>query len=213
MHTIKAVLFASVLLGVSAASSANDVGTQVFRSVDAQGNVVFSDTPRQGSKPVDIQAPSSVTPLAPSFEVRPVPSAPPMDSQMFMGYQSMVITQPENGAGLNNGAGDVDVSVSLIPPLRTDLGHGLTITMDGNPVLQNSARMNVALADVSRGEHTLEAFVVNAQGQILFQSAPVRFSVQRTSLLMPGRANQPPPVNRPVPMPTPPVVPTPRAIP
>ncbi|OYY73542.1 MAG: hypothetical protein B7Y40_08830 [Gammaproteobacteria bacterium 28-57-27] len=203
MHTIKAVLFASVLLGMSAAGWANDTGTQVFRSVDAQGNVVFTDTPRQGAKPVEIQAPSSVTPLVPPPAAAAAPSAPPVDSQAFAGYQALVITQPENGAGLNNGTGDVDVSVSLVPPLRTDLGHGLTVTMDGSPVLQNSARMNVALADVSRGEHVLEAFVVSAQGQVMFQSAPVRFSLQRTSLFLPGRANQQSPSNVPTPRATP----------
>jgi len=204
MHTIKAVLFASVLLGVSAAGWASDTGTQVFRSVDAQGNVVFTDTPSQNAKPVEIQAPSSVQAMPPVPVPRvETPSAAPQDPSAFNGYQAMVITQPENGAGLNNGAGDVDVSVSLVPPLRTDLGHGLTITMDGKPVVQNSARMNVALADVDRGEHVLEAFVVNAQAQVVFQSAPVRFSLQRTSLLLPGRANQHPPVN----------VPTPRAAP
>lgn len=203
MNTIKAVLFASALLGLSATGWANDTGTQVFRSVDAQGNVVFTDTPRQGAKPVDIQPPSSVTPLEPSPASATEPSKPPVDSQVFAGYQSLVITQPENGVGLNNGSGDVDVSVSLVPPLRTDLGHGLSVTMDGTVVLQNSARMNVALADVDRGEHVLEAFVVNAQGQVVFQSAPVRFSLQRTSLLLPGRANQHPPTSVPTPRATP----------
>jgi len=207
MNTMKAILCASALMALSATGFASD--TQVFRSVDAQGNVVFTDTPRQGAKPVDIQAPSSVQamPVAPRVDT---PAAPPQDSSVFNGYQAMVITQPENGAGLNNGAGDVDVSVSLVPPLRTDLGHGLTITMDGRPVLQNSARMNVALSDVDRGEHTLEAFVVNASGQVVFQSAPVKFSLQRTSLFLPGRAGQVPPGAVPTPRP---VVPTPRAAP
>jgi len=209
MNTMKAVLLASALMGLATTGFAADTGTQVFRSVDAQGNVVFTDTPSKNAKPVDIQAPSSVQamPVAPPVEA---PAAPPQDSSAFNGYQAMVITQPENGAGLNNGAGDIDVSVSLVPPLRTDLGHGLTITLDGKPVLQNSARMNVALNDVDRGEHTLEAFVVNANGQVVFQSAPVKFSLQRTSLFLPGRAGQVPPGAVPIPRP---VVPTPRAAP
>jgi len=207
MTMFKAVLFASALMGLTSAGLA----TEVFRSVDAQGNVVFTDTPSKNAKPVDIQAPSSVQamPVAPTTQAVS-PASAPADPQAFAGYQAMVITQPENGAGLNNGAGDVDVSVSLVPPLRTDLGHGLTITMDGRQVLQNSARMNVALADVERGEHVLEAFVVNANGQVVFQSASVKFSLQRTSLFQPGRAGQVPPGAVPTPRP---VVPTPRAAP
>jgi len=209
MNTMKVVLWVSALMGLSATGFAADTGTQVFRSVDAQGNVVFTDVPSQNAKPVDIQAPSSVQamPVAPRVEA---PKAAPQDSSAFNGYQAMVITQPESGAGLNNGAGDVDVSVSLVPPLRTDLGHGLTITMDGKPVLQNSARMNVALANVDRGEHVLEALVVNSMGQVVFQSAPVKFSLQRTSLLLPGRAGQVPPGTAPAPRP---LVPTPLTAP
>ncbi len=211
MKTIKAIGLSALMAVVFSSSFAADTGTQVFRSVDAQGNVVFTDVPSQNAKPVDIQAPSSVQamPAAPAAQVVS-PASAPADPQAFAGYQAMVITQPENGAGLNNTAGDVDVSVSLVPPLRTDLGHGLTIAMDGKPVLQNSARMNVALADVERGEHVLEAFVLNANGQVLFQSAPVKFSLQRTSLFLPGRAGQVPPGAVPTPRP---IAPTPRAAP
>jgi len=207
MNSIKAMMFASVLMGPSTAGWGAD--TQVFRSVDAQGNVVFTDMPSKTAKPVDIQSPSTVQAMPPAPKAE-TPVAGPSDPQVFAGYQAMVITQPENGAGLNNGAGDVDVSVSLVPPLRTDLGHGLTITLDGKPVLQNSARMNVALADVDRGEHVLEAFVLNANAQVVFQSAPVKFSLQRTSLFLPGRAGQVPPGAVPTPRP---VVPIPRAAP
>ena len=209
MSVMKTVVWVAALLGLATAGVSAD--TQVFRSVDAQGNVVFTDTPRQGAKPVDIQAPSSVEAMTPPPWVE-TPVAAPTDTGAFTGYQAMLITQPENGAALNNGGGDVDVSVSLQPALRTDLGHGLTITMDGKPVLQNSARMNVALVDVERGEHTVEAFVVDASGQVIFMSAPVRFSLVRTSLFLPGRANQVPPGGVVPPRPQP-VVPTPRAAP
>lgn len=180
---------------------------QIFRSVDAQGNVVFSDVPREGAKPVEVQQPSTVSAPPVSAPI-PAPAAPKADGKdAFVGYQALVITQPENGAAFNNGAGDVDVSVSIVPPLRTDLGHGLTITMDGKPVLQNSARLNVALNNVDRGEHELQAFVQDASGQVLFISAPSRFSMVRTSIFLPGRANQavPPGVAppRPVPLPAP----------
>ena len=207
-------VFKQVLVGMAAAvllnvSFAADSATQVFRSVDAQGNVVFTDTPREGAKPVDIQAPSSVTPMpVETRNLAPAAVQPTSGKEAFAGYQAMVITQPENGAALNNGAGEVDVSISLVPALRTDLGHGLTVTMDGKPVLQNSARMNVALNDVDRGEHELQAFVVDANGQVLFVSAPSRFSMVRTSVFLPGRANQLPPGGvtpppRPLPVPVP----------
>ncbi|MEW5838538.1 MAG: DUF4124 domain-containing protein [Pseudomonadota bacterium] len=178
---------AALLVGVSFAA---DTATQVFRSVDAQGNVVFSDTPREGAKPMDVQQPSSVQAIAPPTSVGSMSSsASSQGVKAPVDYQALVITQPADGAALNNTAGDVDVSVNLIPELRADLGHGLSVTMDGKLVLQNSARLNFTMTNVDRGEHVLEAFVVNAAGQVLFMSAPVRFSLQRTSVFLPGRAN------------------------
>lgn len=195
MKKYEAVFLASAALWLSSAGFAADKATQVFRSVDAQGNVVFTDTPRDGARAVEIQSPSTVSamPAAPATQVlSPASDAAPADPNAFAGYQALVITQPENGAALNDTAGNVAVGVSLVPALRTDLGHGLTITLDGKPVLQNSAQMSVMLENVDRGEHVLEAFVRNAGGQVLFQSAPVRFSLQRTSIFLPGRANQHP---------------------
>jgi hypothetical protein len=209
MKNINFVLLVVSLFTAIPAASAADSGAQVFRSVDAQGNVTFSDTPRTGAQRLDIPAAPTmgvVTPNAPAAAAVVAPGA----QNAFTGYQALVITQPADGAAFNNGAGDVDVSVNLVPALRTDLGHGLSLTMDGKPVLQNSTRMNVALVDVDRGEHVLEAFVVDASGQVVFQSAPVRFSLQRTSLFLPGRAGQVPPGGGVTPRP---IVPTPRSSP
>ena len=203
MKMPKMMLLAMVGTSLAASGFAADTATQVFRSVDAQGNVVFMDTPREGAKPVDVQQPSSVQAITPPPRVESVAPAS-QEPSAFAGYQALVITQPENGAALNNTDGHVNVSIMLDPALRTDLGHSLTVTMDSKPVLQNSAQANVSLSNVDRGEHVLEAFVVNASGQVIFMSAQVRFSLQRTSVFMPGRANQNSPAHG---------VPAPRAAP
>lgn len=62
------ILLPALLLGLCLPVKAQ----QVYRSIDAEGNVVFSDTPSAGSKTVDIQAPN----LADSVKVPPPPAAP-----------------------------------------------------------------------------------------------------------------------------------------
>ena len=59
------------LLGLPGAA-----GAQVYKSYDADGNVVFSDKPTQGSIEVEISKPN----LSDSFEIpSPPPSPPPVE--------------------------------------------------------------------------------------------------------------------------------------
>jgi len=182
------------------------LATDVYRYVDERGNVVFTDKPASGAKKITVDpapATSVVIPNVPSAApAQAEPSARP-GSEPFTGYADMRITQPVEGEGLVSTAGDIDVSINLHPALRADLGHGLTVMLDGQPVIENTSRMNIALNNVDRGEHVLQAYVVDAQGQMLIKSATVRFSLQRASLLMPGRQQVPGAPLNPIPSPVP----------
>lgn len=203
MRRILASIFGLMTFALSAA--------EVYRYVDEKGNTVFTDQPRPGAQRMFIEpapATSVVVPvLPPSPQSVSKPQGKP-GSEIFAGYTDLRITQPTSGEALLNTVGDVDVSLNLHPALRTDLGHGLTVLLDGTPVVQNTTRLNLVLNNVDRGEHVLEAYVQDATGQVLIQAMPVRFTLQRPSLLLPGR--QPPglPIN-PVPPQVPQLRPTP----
>ncbi len=62
-----------MLLGLNGAAMA-----QVYKSYDANGNVIFSDTPTQGSREIEVTKPN----LGDSFDVPPpTPAAAPPESQ------------------------------------------------------------------------------------------------------------------------------------
>lgn len=201
---MRTLLFAIVTLVPFAAQAA-----EVYRYVDEKGNVAFTDAPRKGAEKLQIEAAPSTSVVVPTLPATVAPAAAPATGKSgmepFAGYQDFRITQPAPNEPLLNTAGDVDVSLNLHPALRVDLGHGLTVLLDGQPVAQNSSRLNVALNNVDRGEHVVEAFVTDANGQVLIHAVPVKFSLQRPSLLMPGRQLQ-----GLTPSPIPPPVPTPR---
>jgi hypothetical protein len=195
-----------LLIALSLAAQA----AEVYRYVDEKGSVVFTDRPQKGAEKVVIEpapATSVVVPVLPSAAPAAQAVTKP-GSEPFAGYEALRITQPSPDEPLLSSVGDVDVSINLHPALRADLGHGLTVLLDGVPVVQNSARMNLVLNNVDRGEHVLEALVLDGAGQVLIQSVPVRFTLQRPSLLHPGR--QPPgtPLS-PIPTPVPQLRPAP----
>ncbi|MEW5972525.1 MAG: DUF4124 domain-containing protein [Pseudomonadota bacterium] len=203
---MRTFILLALALAILAAQAA-----EVYRYVDEKGNTVFTDQPRAGAQRMAVEpapATSVVVPVLPAAPQAPAKAPSKPGTEAFAGYLDLRITQPAPSEALVNTVGDVDVSLNLHPPLRADLGHGLTVLLDGVPVVQNTARMNLALNNIERGEHVLEAFVLDAAGQVLIQSVPVRFTLQRPSLLQPGR--QPPgtPLS-PVPPPVPQLRPAP----
>ncbi len=181
------------------------LAAEVYRYVDEHGSVVFTDQPQAGAQRLEVEpAPSTtvVVPLVPQA----APAAQDTQAESFAGYEILRITEPAPDSAMHNTAGTVQVSIHLYPPLRTDLGHGLTLLLDGKPVVEYAARTHIELNDVDRGEHVLEAFVLDASGQVLIQSEPVRFTLHRASILFPWR--QPPgaplsPIPHPLPRPVP----------
>ena len=90
------------------------------------------------------------------------------------------------------------MATEVTPPLQQ--GHSLFLYLDDQPVARLGPGDTVArLSEVWRGEHTLRAQVLDAQGQSLGQSPPVRFMVQQTSIANPQNPQQPAPAPPPAP--------------
>ncbi len=99
-------------------------------------------------------------------------------------YRSLRITAPANDSTVHDNSGNLVVRASVSPPLAA--GDRLHLFIDGAPA--GEARSGIFhLADVPRGEHTLEVEVRDAGGAVLLRSAPVVVNVWRASALAPNR--------------------------
>ena len=99
-------------------------------------------------------------------------------------YESIVIEKPAADATVFDNAGDVEVTVSVTPALRN--GDAVALALDGQPSAA-SGGTHIGLSGIPRGEHTLRAQVVDANGERLIASAPVTFHVWQASRLFPNR--------------------------
>nr|WP_298379480.1 DUF4124 domain-containing protein [uncultured Halomonas sp.] len=173
----------------------------VYRSVDAQGNTVFTDTPSQDSQRIKLK---SLT-VVPSQEPEPPASKAPKTSAEkkaaprssrnvsggpFMPYSTFRIASPEDGYTLQTGyAGDIVIDIAVEPELRKD--HRIRLLMDGD-VSQSAMHTQVfMLSNLNRGEHTLRAELIDSQGQVRHRSDPVTLYVQRASVNLPSNPNNP----------------------
>lgn len=148
---------------------------QVYRSVDEDGNVSFSDEPTDDSQPVEVKELEIIAPLE-GPPVQPRKSA----SEPAAAYASLVITSPQDDESIRNNTGEVDVSVSLVPRLKQ--GHTLMLYMDGQEHSSGRA-LTFNLVNVDRGTHQLRVAVVNADGRQEIASPSVTFHLQRFSAL------------------------------
>lgn len=172
------LLFAWTLLTVAGVANA----TQIYKSVDADGNVVFSDLPpAPGTAAEPVELPAANTFTAPATGVQPGRRGPEQDSAAGSRYHSLRVLDPPNDAGIRENDGNVVVTAELQPALRS--GHSLQLYLDG--VLHQAAQApQFQLINIDRGTHVLELRVVDEAGNVLATSDPSVFHLQRRSLIL-----------------------------
>jgi len=159
-----------LLLALAALVAAGSCLAQtMYRWVDAQGVVHYSDQPQPGAQAIPV--PSAQTYRAPPA----APAAPAV-------YESCAITQPAADANLFAPEA-VNISVQVVPSLRP--GDRFNVTFDGSALPSSPGAMNFELPAPERGEHTINATVTSPEGQTLCSAPAVSFSVQRPSLNSP----------------------------
>jgi hypothetical protein len=161
----------------------------VYRWVDEDGVVHYSDSPREGAEKVELRQPQTysaqgamdVTPSARDSSAQVPPDA--VDA-----YASVRIASPQHDAVAWNTGGEIQVSVEVSPPLNTAAGHQVMVYLDGSPVAGTPvSSTSIGLTGIFRGSYELYATVVDSEGRHIAQSEPITFHVRQTSIQNPQR--------------------------
>ena len=162
------------------------VSAEVYRSLDDDGNIVFTDKPSPDAEKIRIDKVQTVsTPVVEGF-FEYEPSVKSVDSI----YRKLEVVDPKNDQVFTGGTGDITVSILIEPRLNTALGDRLILYMDGKKQAETGST-SFAFTGLERGTHTTKASVVNRDGKSLKSSIPVSFTINRPSILNPNRT--PPP--------------------
>lgn len=149
----------------------------VYRWVDAQGNVHYSDHPHPGASKVMLPQTQTFAPpaLGQMPASQPLPPAAPT-----AGYTQFNLSAPTSEATLWY-VHEVTVSVSLSPELRS--GDTITYHLDGKTIGPTQAT-SVTFKDVDRGEHKASA-TLNAANGASMSAGPVTFYIRQKAVLAP----------------------------
>ena len=165
-------------VGLIALLSVTHAQAEVYRWKDADGNVVYSDTPKPGAEEVTISEPT----IVPSYRPRPTTATQTSTSATDgKPYDQLQINQPANEETFRN-VTNVNVSVAARPALQQSIGHALQLLYDGQVLGEPGSQTSYQLADVERGAHTLQAEIIDASGKSLIRSPITTFFVHKTSV-------------------------------
>ncbi len=145
---------------------------QIYKTVDKNGNIVYSDTP------VNDQAESVKL-----KEIITLPADVPSNTASTQGsrdeavvaYQ-ITIVSPRNEVVIPPGQRDLAIAISLYPSLQPD--HLITYYLDGE-LVEETRSTSILIQDPPRGGRTLTVEVINQQGDLLGTSAPLTVNVIR----------------------------------
>lgn len=162
-----------------------------WRWVDADGTVHYSDRPVPGAVEVYLPDPSTPRP-PPQRSTASQTGTAPASGTVPLGesaqYTRLAITSPQPQETLWNLGGTLTVEVAVAP--RVQAGHRLALVYDGAQLpVPPSSGTTFTITEVYRGQHTVQAVVLDSSNTPVLRSAPVQFMVQQTSLLNPNRSN------------------------
>ena len=109
------------------------------------------------------------------------------------GAAQVAILAPAQHGTIHDNAGNLVVDVTVEPPLDPQDGTSIRILLDGKPAAPDSSGMSFTLTGVERGEHWLQALLVDRQGHTLSVSETVDFTMWQASVNAPPRKPKPKP--------------------
>lgn len=157
----------------------------VYRQVDAEGNITFSDQAAPGAEAITIRKAQTIAPPpVGAFSPEPV-----VKQQAPAGYDRLAITSPRHDETIVGAAqGNFDVEVDLQPALRP--GDSLILLLNGASA-RRARTPRFTFSNLHRGAHTLQVAVSNAEDKVIQRSATVTVHVKRTANLDPALAPDP----------------------
>jgi len=186
------IVHATMLASVVTLFTTSLVATQLYKSVDQDGNIVYSDTPTPGAeqlKPPPLSTVESAPkPAAAEKSEAEAPEGgegapakkPPTK------YTTFEIAQPRNDDTIWDSTGSIPVALQLEPPLDVENGHSIWVYVDGSAVVRKSQSLVQPLSNIDRGTHKIRAEIRDEKRRTLKRTKNVTVHLKRPSAIPRG---------------------------
>ncbi|SHI21272.1 DUF4124 domain-containing protein [Ferrimonas marina] len=163
------------------------LSASVYKWTDEHGQVHYSDKPREGAEQVEVD-PSKISTVELPAPRPVVAQAEPESTQPD--YR-IALLDPQDEATIRDNNGQLDLQIQLEPDLQD--GHRVQLLLDGEVVRTLGGGGSYALDNLTRGEHQLQAQVIDKNGKVLASTASRTVYLHRHSRLFtpPGPTPKP----------------------
>ena len=173
-----------ILIAVLLISITGQLHATVYRYVDEQGNVYFSDRKIEGATEQEVADPTVIE-MAPApktsipSESKTGPAGTEKEPE-FKGYVKAKITAPQHDGIVRDNSGNVNVSIETNPPFDKKLGHKIQVFLDGQKLPLSFSESTFQLSGIDRGTHTIQLRVVDEKAsKTLISSDKISFHMKR----------------------------------
>lgn len=154
---------------------------EIFRHVDENGNVIFSDN-SQNKQAEAVNLPPINT--QPAIKL-PTPAtidepAEAEEEAERLPYKSISISYPNDETTVTYGQESISASAKLTPSLQD--GDTIQFYFNGKPHGKASTSSSTTFNSLLRGEQSISVAVLNDKGKVLRKSAAIRIYVMRNSI-------------------------------
>ena len=167
---------ATTLTGLMLLASPSLFAGEVYRVVDEDGQVTFTDSPAVNTQAEAINLPAINIAIAPPARTNEGDDEATGDE---VPYTSARITQPLNNATIPPGQTTLVVELTLKPALQE--GHLAQLYIDGRTQGAASASTTFSISGLNRGEHKVHIEILGADKKRKTKTAAVTFHVKQRS--------------------------------
>ncbi|WP_067515432.1 DUF4124 domain-containing protein [Endozoicomonas ascidiicola] len=141
---------------------ASSVSAAIYKTVDEEGNVVFSDSAPAGKPSEEVKL-KPLTPI-PSPQSGLNISKPKPEEQKIVSYKKLEIVEPTPGATIQN-QDSFNVRIALAPGIQP--GHRIRLLLNGKRVGESSGQLSFTASNVERGSQVLTAEILDENSKVI----------------------------------------------
>ncbi|GAA5315779.1 MAG: DUF4124 domain-containing protein [Candidatus Pelagadaptatus aseana] len=167
-------IFSTLMLACGIALIAQ---AEIYKTVDENGNVVFTDNPK-GNKAEEIKLPEVNTQPATRITVKlSPPKEEETDKDKKPEKYTITLESPANETTVTMGQLTLTSSVAISPALAEE--HSVQFYIDGKPSGKPSQATSHTFGQLYRGAHKIHAAILNKKGKVLKKTKAVTIYVHR----------------------------------
>ena len=149
----------------------------LYKGLDDEGNVLYSDTPFDNAKKI---TPPAITIIdAPKIPQKKIEAPAEEEQKTTTKYTRLFISSPKNDQVIWNEPA-LTVTAQLTPALDITAGHRTWLIMDGKALVKNSQSLSLPIGRADRGSHTIQVQVRNKKGKTLRRSKSIKIHIKNT---------------------------------